>query len=346
MCLQYCRSLILDEADRMLDMGFEKQIRHILESPTFKMPPPKESCRQTVLFSATYPREVTLLAKDFMRGSRCISLTLNNPELNTGTIVPTWGKNVHNNKEDEFERLTRIIPKEINQQIQVVDGNPNSAIPSHLLKLIQEIKSQKSDTHLENVCRILVFCNTKREVDRYDQYLYSRGVQSAAIHGDKPQSSRAKALDLFRKGTVHVLVASSVAARGIDVPNVSAVINVGLPKEVDEYVHRIGRTGRMGQSGDAITLINETLLKQEESSRAVSRGICQLYQSSGIIDKVPQLLLEYANKEIREEEYSPRFQYSNNNKKRNAYSNSKPRSFAMDYKKKYSFDDTVTRRYS
>ncbi|CAH8501923.1 unnamed protein product [Schistosoma intercalatum] len=333
--LKFCRSLILDEADRMLDMGFEEQIRQILESPKFQMPPPTGNGRQTALFSATYPREVALLAKDFLRGPNCISLTLSSPESNTGTVVPTWGKAVRNKNEDEFERLTRIIPKEINQQFQVVVGNPESAVSNHLLQLILEMKSKS----LESVCRVLVFCNTKREVDQIDNYLYSNGIKSTSIHGDKTQSSRAKSLDLFRKGTANVLVASSVAARGIDIPNVFAVINIGLPNELDDYVHRIGRTGRMGKSGEAITLIHETLLQQQQSSRTVSRGICQLFESVGNLDKVPKLLLEYANMETQE---GGEQKYNIRSKNKDIYSKFKPRSFTKGYKS-YSRDDSSMR---
>ncbi|CAH8516598.1 unnamed protein product [Schistosoma rodhaini] len=337
--LKFCRSLILDEADRMLDMGFEEQIRQILESPKFQMPPPTGNCRQTALFSATYPREVTLLAKDFLRGPNCISLTLSSAESNTGTIVPTWGKAIRNKKEDEFDRLTRIIPKEINQQFQVVVGNPETAVPNHLLQLILEMNSKSLDLCGESVCRVLVFCNTKREVDQIDNYLYSNGVRSTSIHGDKNQYSRAKSLDLFRKGTANVLIASSVAARGIDIPNVFAVINIGLPNELDDYVHRIGRTGRMGKSGEAITLIHETLLKQQPSSRTVSRGICQLFESVGNLDKVPKLLLEYANMEIQEGEEE---KYNIRSRNKNIYSKFKPRSFTKGYKN-YPKDDSLMR---
>uniref|UniRef100_A0A183JDT5 RNA helicase n=1 Tax=Schistosoma curassoni TaxID=6186 RepID=A0A183JDT5_9TREM len=332
--LKFCRSLILDEADRMLDMGFEEQIRQILESPKFQMPPPTGNGRQTALFSATYPREVALLAKDFLRGPNCISLTLSSAESNTGTIVPTWGKAVRNKNEDEFERLTRIIPKEINQQFQVVVGNPESAVPNHLLQLILEMKSKRFGKCLSSSCIL-----TKREVDQIDNYLYSNGIKSTSIHGDKTQSSRAKSLDLFRKGTANVLVASSVAARGIDIPNVFAVINIGLPNELDDYVHRIGRTGRMGKSGEAITLIHETLLQQQQSSRTVSRGICQLFESVGNLDKVPKLLLEYANMETQE---GGEQKYNIRSKNKDIYSKFKPRSFTKGYKS-YSRDDSSMR---
>ncbi|CAH8821550.1 unnamed protein product [Trichobilharzia szidati] len=346
-CLKFCRSLILDEADRMLDMGFEKQIRQILESPKYKMPPPLGNCRQTVLFSATFPREVSLLAKDFMRGPKCISLTLTNPEHNTGTVVPTWGKRINHHVEDEFDRLTRIIPKEIDQRIEVVNGNPDTVIPERLVQLIQEIKTTTEaalNSSDDSTCRILVFCNTKREVDAIDKYLYSNGVQSAAIHGDKSQVARGKALDLFRKGRVHVLVASSVAARGIDIPNVRTVINIGLPREIDDYVHRIGRTGRMGKTGEAVTLINDSVLRSDEGTKTLSRGICQLFESIGISEKVPQILLEYANMDIGENEGYSRF--NNNSNKKKGYSNSKSHSsFSKGYKTRRSSDDVI-RRYS
>ncbi|KAA3682131.1 ATP-dependent RNA helicase DDX3X [Paragonimus westermani] len=249
--LTHCRALVLDEADRMLDMGFEEQIREILELPEYKMPQPRDTERQTCLYSATFPHEVALLARNFLRGSRCVSLTVGDQD--SGTLVPEWGK----------------TESEENQQ--KVDAVDSTITP----------------------VRILVFCNTKREVDEVDAALYRSGLKSVSLHGDKSQVHRSKALDLFRKGVSQVLVASSVAARGLDIPNVTAVVNVGFPVEVDDYVHRIGRTGRMGRSGKAVTLVNRAVLAK--SSRSVVHGILSIVNSSaGNVEHIPEPVIRFA----------------------------------------------------
>lgn len=140
--------MVLDEADRMLDMGFEEQLREILEAPEFGMPPPKDSERQTCLYSATFPREVTLLARNFLRGSRCISLSLSgDPCEQSGTIVPDWGKTARRaSPEDEINRLSRIIPREIVQVFEAVHENSDASLHAYLVKRINEIVKRYMST--------------------------------------------------------------------------------------------------------------------------------------------------------------------------------------------------------
>ncbi|KAF8566173.1 hypothetical protein P879_08173 [Paragonimus westermani] len=305
--LTHCRALVLDEADRMLDMGFEEQIREILELPEYGMPQPRDTERQTCLYSATFPHEVAVLARNFLRGSRCVSLTVGDQD--SGTLVPEWGKTGNrsrNSREEELARLTRIVPREILQRFEMVNENSVGGLYKYLIQFVQNLTAEseipKCEENEQNVdavdstttpVRILVFCNTKREVDEVDAALYRSGLKSVSLHGDKSQVHRSKALDLFRKGVSQVLVASSVAARGLDIPNVTAVINIGFPVEVDDYVHRIGRTGRMGRSGKAVTLVNHALLAK--SSRSVVHGILSIVNSSaGNVEHIPEPVIRFA----------------------------------------------------
>ncbi|CAH8615662.1 unnamed protein product [Dicrocoelium dendriticum] len=302
LALNHCRSLVVDEADRLLDMGFEEQLREILQSPKFGMPPPRGAERQTCFYSATFPRDVTLLARNLLRGSRCISLTLSDE--NSGIVVPEWGKTVSQaaDGKQQLDRLIQIVPKEIKQRFELVEEDTVEALHQHLTTLISELTGStvQSDTSSNvagsgNVSRVLVFCNTKREVDTIDAALYRGGLKSAALHGDKPQTHRTQALHLFRKGIVRILVASSVASRGLDIPNVTAVVNVGPPPDADDYVHRIGRTGRMGQPGEAITVVNETLLNR--CSPSILRNILRIVQSSeGGLDSVPKPIVQFVKR--------------------------------------------------
>jgi ATP-dependent RNA helicase RhlE len=195
--------LILDEADRMLDMGFIRDIRKIVDRI------PKQ--RHSMLFSATMPKEVEHLAQSL----------LNNPV-----------------------RIDIVPPKrtaeKIEQSVYFVPSNDKRSLLTQLLR----------DPAME---RVLVFTRTKHVANRVAEHLEKSGVASDAIHGNKSQNARQRALQQFRDGHVRVLVATDIAARGIDIDNVSHVINFELPNEPESYVHRIGRTARAGTSGIAIS---------------------------------------------------------------------------------------------
>lgn len=210
--------VVLDEADRMLDKGFEEEIRKIVKTT---MPLGQ---RQTLMFTATWPESVRSLAATFM----------------TSPVMITIG----DNPSGGLRANARIA-----QKVEVVDPRNKEYRLLQLLKQYQS-GSQKDD-------RILVFCLYKKEATRVEGFIRSKGIRVAGIHGDLSQEQRTKSLDAFKKGVTPVLVATDVAARGLDIPAVKLVINCTFPLTVEDYVHRIGRTGRAGKEGLAITLFTE-----------------------------------------------------------------------------------------
>jgi len=198
--------LVLDEADRMLDMGFLRDIKKIMAVMPAK--------RQNLLFSATFSKEIKALANEI----------LNHPVLVEATP--------ENTTVDAIDQQVYRVAKGLK--------------PDLLVKLI-------SDGNWEQV---LVFTRTKHGANKLTKKLISSDITAMAIHGNKSQGARTKALDGFKKGTVRVLVATDIAARGLDIPLLPHVINFELPNIAEDYVHRIGRTGRAGASGLAISLVS------------------------------------------------------------------------------------------
>lgn len=197
--------LILDEADRMLDMGFIRDIRKVLNVI------PKQ--RQTLLFSATFSREIKALSAEFMRSPSMIQVTPENTavELVSQFVYPV-------DKARKRELLSQKIGEEQWQQV-------------------------------------LVFTRTKHGANKLAEQLGKDGITASAIHGNKSQGARTKALADFKAGAVRVLVATDIAARGIDIDKLPHVVNFELPNIPEDYVHRIGRTARAGQEGNAISLV-------------------------------------------------------------------------------------------
>jgi ATP-dependent RNA helicase DDX3X len=207
--LSNVRYLVLDEADRMLDMGFEPQIRRIVQEED--MPGVHE--RQTLMFSATFPRDIQMLAKDFLKDYIFLSV---------GRVGST--------------------SENITQKIEYVEDHDKRSV---LLDLLTS-----------NSGLTLVFVETKRMADMLSDFLLSSSFAATSIHGDRTQREREMALQTFRQGRTPVLVATAVAARGLDIPNVTHVINYDLPSDIDDYVHRIGRTGRAGNTGLSTAFFN------------------------------------------------------------------------------------------
>ncbi len=198
--------LVLDEADRMLDMGFLRDIKKVLSLLPSK--------RQNLLFSATFSKEIKKLAGEF----------LHNPVLVEATPENT-------------------TVEKIDQTVYRVDKDKKTDL---IIKLISEGNWQQ----------VLVFTRTKHGANRLSEKLEKAKITSAAIHGNKSQGARTRALSGFKEGKVRVLVATDIAARGLDIPLLPHVINFELPNISEDYVHRIGRTGRAGASGEALSLVS------------------------------------------------------------------------------------------
>lgn len=198
-------TVVLDEADRMLDMGFINDMRYVMGL----MPTP----RHTLFFSATMSREIEVLIKDFLTEPVTISVK------------------------------TGDTSKNVDQDVVRV------AIGNNKLDVLHDLLNQKE------MSKVIIFGRTKHGVEKLSQMLLDRGFKADSIHGDKNHARRQRALKGFKDDSVQILVATDVAARGLDIPDVSHVINYDIPETYDDYIHRIGRTGRAGKTGKALTFI-------------------------------------------------------------------------------------------
>ncbi|MGL4747154.1 MAG: DEAD/DEAH box helicase, partial [Shewanella sp.] len=243
--------LVLDEADRMLDMGFIRDIKKILALLPAK--------RQNLMFSATFSDEIRELAKGLVNHPVEISVT---PRNAAATTVKQW-----------------ICP---------VDKTQKSAL------LIQLIKQ-------ENWQQVLVFSRTKHGANRLAKSLIQAEISAAAIHGNKSQGARTKALADFKSGEVRVLVATDIAARGLDIDQLPQVVNFDLPNVPEDYVHRIGRTGRAGATGQAVSLVSSEEIKLLKDIERLINRVLERQEVAGFspVHALPETTLSPQGKDIK-----------------------------------------------
>ena len=236
--------LILDEADRMLDMGFIHDIKKIMALL------PKE--RQTLMFSATFSDQIRQLARGIIRNPVEISVTPRNSAV-----------------------------KSVEQWVYPVDKSKKSAMLIHLIKK-------------NNWQQVLVFTRTKHGANRLTKNLEAQKISAVAIHGNKSQGARTKALANFKSGAVQILVATDIAARGLDIDQLPQVVNFDLPNVAEDYVHRIGRTGRAGATGEAVSLVSADEYKELSNIERLTQQLIARKDIDGFepVHKLPSASLK------------------------------------------------------
>ncbi|KAH9963563.1 DEAD-domain-containing protein, partial [Russula dissimulans] len=232
--------LVLDEADRMLDKGFENDIRRIIGHAK------QGAARQTLMFSATWPEAVRRLASSFLRDP--VRITVGSDDLTANSRIA--------------------------QEIEVFDDEreKDQRLLAHLKKL-----SPKKNGAAGPPARILVFVLYKKEASRVENMLRRAGYAVGALHGDMTQQARLDSLQQFRDGITRLLVATDVAARGLDIPDVACVLNYSFPLTVEDYIHRIGRTGRAGKDGRSITFFTGG-----NHERSLAGELARVLRESGV----------------------------------------------------------------
>ncbi|CAI1493402.1 Superfamily II DNA and RNA helicase [Thermococcus nautili] len=250
--LDSLRFFVLDEADRMLDMGFQEDIEAIFRAT------PRE--KRVMMFSATMPMDVLLLAKKYMK----------NPEV---VIV----------SRDE------LVPGEVEQEFI-------EAVPARRYGILKKILSEDFYG--------IIFCQTKVETRELAERLRKDGFRAEALNGDMSQPSRERTFGRFKRGKTEILVATDVAARGLDVPEISHVVNYSIPMNAEQYIHRIGRTGRMGKKGKAITFIAPGELRR---LRYIARQAGVDVRKSELSEELPKEYREMVRRDELENEYRHRW---------------------------------------